>query len=70
MQDRLGEAHNFYQKALSLDPNHPDFLANFAYLKAKTGDVAGAREMADRALQAQPGHQTAAQILAQLKGGF
>ena len=66
LQKRFGEAHNFYTKAIALNPEHADFLANFAYLKVTMGDRAGARDMATRALRSKPGHATAVQVLSQL----
>lgn len=43
------EAQGFYRKALYLQPQHPEALAQLAALLAAQGDVAGARRLQDRA---------------------
>ncbi|WP_017904994.1 CheR family methyltransferase [Pseudomonas asplenii] len=43
------QAQAFYRKALYLDPQHPEALAQLAALLAAQGDVAGARRLQDRA---------------------
>jgi chemotaxis protein methyltransferase WspC len=44
-----GEAQSFYRKALYLQPQHPEALAQLAALLAAQGDVVGARRLQDRA---------------------
>ena len=63
MQNKLGEAQNFYRKALSLHPDHPDFLSNFANLKIRTGDIVGAQKMVKKALEIDSEHRNALQLL-------
>ncbi|WP_273819403.1 CheR family methyltransferase [Pseudomonas asplenii] len=43
------QAQGFYRKALYLDPQHPETLAQLAALLAAQGDAAGARRLQDRA---------------------
>ncbi|QXI29643.1 CheR family methyltransferase [Pseudomonas vanderleydeniana] len=43
------EAQGFYRKALYLEPQHPEALAQLAALLAAQGDLAGARRLQDRA---------------------
>jgi chemotaxis protein methyltransferase WspC len=42
-------AQGFYRKALYLEPQHPETLAQLAALLAAQGDVAGARRLQERA---------------------
>jgi len=43
------QASGFYRKALYLEPQHPETLAQMAALLASQGDVAGARRLQERA---------------------
>ncbi len=43
------QAQGFYRKALYLEPQHPEALAQLAALLASQGDAAGARRLHDRA---------------------
>jgi chemotaxis protein methyltransferase WspC len=42
-------AQGFYRKALYLEPQHPETLAQLAALLAAQGDLAGARRLQERA---------------------
>jgi tetratricopeptide (TPR) repeat protein len=53
-----------YRRVLALDPNHSDSLARLANLAVLSGDVAAARDFAERALQANPRNVAAALALA------
>lgn len=46
---QAGEAHALYRKALYLQPQHPEALAQLAALLASLGDTAGARRLQERA---------------------
>lgn len=43
------QAQGLYRKALYLQPQHPEALAQLAALLASQGDVAGARRLQERA---------------------
>ncbi len=44
-----GEAQGLYRKALYLEPQHPEALAQLAALLAAQGDSVGARRLQERA---------------------
>jgi chemotaxis protein methyltransferase WspC len=50
----LQEAVQLYRKALYLDPNHLESLANLAFLLEKQGDPKGAQMLRNRVLRAEP----------------
>lgn len=50
----LPEALQYYRKALYLDPNHLESLANLAFLLEKQGDARGAQVLRNRALRTEP----------------
>ncbi|MBC3954504.1 CheR family methyltransferase [Pseudomonas triticifolii] len=49
VEGRVAEAQGFYRKALYLQPQHSESLAQLAALLAAQGDSAGARRLQDRA---------------------
>lgn len=49
LDGQAGEAQVFYRKALYLQPQHPEALAQLAALLASQGDTAGARRLHERA---------------------
>jgi chemotaxis protein methyltransferase WspC len=49
LDGQAGEAQVFYRKALYLQPQHPEALAQLATLLASQGDTAGARRLQERA---------------------
>ncbi|MEE4669026.1 protein-glutamate O-methyltransferase CheR [Pseudomonas alliivorans] len=51
VEGRAAEAQGFYRKALYLQPQHPESLAQMAALLAARGDSAGARRLQDRAVR-------------------
>ncbi|WP_341477831.1 tetratricopeptide repeat protein, partial [Pseudomonas viridiflava] len=51
VEGRVAEAQGFYRKALYLQPQHPESLAQMAALLAARGDSAGARRLQDRAVR-------------------
>lgn len=50
----LGVAEDRYRQALAIDPDHPSALNNLATIRARTGDVTGARALLERAVQLEP----------------
>uniref|UniRef100_UPI003FD6CB7E tetratricopeptide repeat protein n=2 Tax=Pseudomonas TaxID=286 RepID=UPI003FD6CB7E len=46
---QTAEAQGLYRKALYLQPQHPEALAQLATLLASQGDTEGARRLQDRA---------------------
>ncbi|MEE4714442.1 protein-glutamate O-methyltransferase CheR [Pseudomonas alliivorans] len=51
VEGRAAEAQGFYRKALYLQPQHSESLAQMAALLAARGDSAGARRLQDRAVR-------------------
>lgn len=51
VEGRAAEAQGFYRKALYLEPQHAESLAQLAALLAARGDSAGARRLQDRAVR-------------------
>ncbi|MBD8200590.1 CheR family methyltransferase [Pseudomonas viridiflava] len=51
VEGRVAEAQGFYRKALYLQPQHSESLAQMAALLAARGDSAGARRLQDRAVR-------------------
>lgn len=49
VEGKIAQAQGFYRKALYLDPQHPEALAQLAALLAAQGDIAGARRLNERA---------------------
>ncbi|KPX44185.1 protein-glutamate O-methyltransferase CheR [Pseudomonas syringae pv. tagetis] len=49
VEGNVAQAQGFYRKALYLQPQHPESLAQLAALLAAQGDSAGARRLQDRA---------------------
>ncbi|MDO7927891.1 CheR family methyltransferase [Pseudomonas sp. KFB-139] len=49
VEGSVSQAQGFYRKALYLQPQHPESLAQLAALLASQGDSAGARRLQDRA---------------------
>jgi chemotaxis protein methyltransferase WspC len=49
VEDNPAQAQSFYRKALYLQPQHAESLAQLAALLAARGDTAGARRLQDRA---------------------
>lgn len=49
VEGNAAQAQGFYRKALYLEPQHPESLAQLAALLAAQGDVVGARRLQDRA---------------------
>ncbi|MCF5460309.1 tetratricopeptide repeat protein, partial [Pseudomonas syringae] len=49
VEGRVPQAQGFYRKALYLQPQHSESLAQLAALLAAQGDTAGARRLQDRA---------------------
>ncbi|MCV4262904.1 CheR family methyltransferase [Pseudomonas capsici] len=49
VEGSVAQAQGFYRKALYLQPQHPESLAQLAALLASQGDSAGARRLQDRA---------------------
>ncbi|MCF5706754.1 chemotaxis protein CheR [Pseudomonas syringae] len=51
VEGRVAEAQGFYRKALYLEPQHRESLAQLAAILAAQGDSAGARRLQDRAVR-------------------
>jgi tetratricopeptide (TPR) repeat protein len=62
-QNRLPEAAESLAKAAALAPAVADYPYALATVRLRQGDRAAAKEAAQRALQAQPAHEGARQIL-------
>ena len=59
----LDEAVRWYEKALGLDPNHPEALFRLGNLRLKNNDREGAIRCYRKALQVHPRHEAAARNL-------
>lgn len=55
-----------FQQALMSDPSNPDYMANLARVRMKTGDAFGSEQLYRQALAASPSHQPSYHGLAEL----
>ncbi len=53
-QGKMGAARDAFEKAMEIDPSHPEVLNNLAYLHELEGDVATAMTYYKRAIQSNP----------------
>lgn len=58
-QGNYAMAAREFQQALASNPRNPDYIANLAKTKMKTGDAAGAEQLYQQALTLAPSHQPA-----------
>jgi tetratricopeptide (TPR) repeat protein len=61
-RDDYVHAADYYDQALTLDPENVGLLTNAVVTRVAMGDVAGARPLADRLEAADPGNQVAALV--------
>jgi predicted TPR repeat methyltransferase len=67
-QGRLGAAVNALEKALAVDNRYTDAYVNLAIALQSQGDVSGAMRLYERAAALDPGNESAAHMLAALRG--